>query len=164
MNQRDHLRREKEARIAAQKALEAEQRQAWVDAYLKWGPGHFGNPDQTLLIVFLLFTFIVLSFFSKVDQGCQCTGLFSKTHLNKLHSLKPVHFTALSSTRKPVETGLKTTGGPPPEPLSQEEINRVKDVRAKLYWIYRPRNPRECQVLIICVLKNQSGTRGLLLY
>ena len=63
MNQRDYLRREKEARIAAQKALEAEQRQAWVDAYLKWGPGHFGNPDQTLLIVFLLFTFIVLSRF-----------------------------------------------------------------------------------------------------
>ena len=49
MNQRDYLRREKEARIAAQKALEAEQRQAWVDAYLKWGPGHFGNPDQTII-------------------------------------------------------------------------------------------------------------------
>lgn len=46
MNQRDYLRREKEARIAAQKALEAEQRQAWVEAYLKWGPGHFGNPDH----------------------------------------------------------------------------------------------------------------------
>ncbi len=43
-----------------------------------------------------------------------------------------------------------TGAGPVPLPnydqLDDEAKERVKDVRASLYWIYRPRNLRECQV------------------
>eukprot|EP00094_Tigriopus_californicus_P003119 TCALIF_03001-PA protein Name:"Protein of unknown function" AED:0.25 eAED:0.25 QI:5/0.4/0.16/0.5/1/0.83/6/0/238 len=79
INQRDYMRREKEAQMEAMAELERQRRKQWVEEYLRYGPD-----------------------------------------------------------------------GPPPEELNPEVIERVKDVRAKMYWIYRPRNARECKVTIAC--------------
>ena len=32
------------------------------------------------------------------------------------------------------------------ERTAEEEKDRIRDVRAKLYWIYKPRNPTEIKV------------------
>ena len=35
---------------------------------------------------------------------------------------------------------------PDDEELTEEDKEKIKDVRAKLYWIYKPRTPQEVKV------------------
>ena len=55
---------------------------------------------------------------------------------------------------------MGTTVVPMPnyDDMDEETLNKVKDVRAKLYWLYKPRNLKECKVFshVTCQMESAS--------